>query len=52
MSLANLKVKSFITAMKIVGIDSQIIAKAKRRILLYKGVVTILSASPEDKQRI
>ena len=39
-------------AMKTVGIDSHMIAKAQIRILLYKGVFVSHSASLEDKQRI
>ena len=34
------------------GIDSQMIAKDKTRILLYKDCVVSHSASLEDKQRI
>ena len=38
--------------MRLIGIDSQMIAKDKTWILLYKDVVVSPSASLEDKQRI
>ena len=38
--------------MKIIRIDSQMIAKSKIRILLYKDFVVSHSSSLEDKQRI
>ena len=41
-----------INMMRLIEIDSQIIAKDKTLILLYKDVVLSHSASLEDKQRI
>ena len=41
-----------INMMRLIGIDSQMIAKAKIWILLYKDFVVTHSASLEDKQRI
>ena len=38
--------------MRLIGIDSQMIAKAKIWILLYKDFVVSHSASLEDKRRI
>ena len=38
--------------MRLIGIDSQMIAKDKTWILLYKDFVLSHSASLEDKQRI
>ena len=38
--------------MRLIGIDSQMIAKDKTWILLYKDCVVSHSASLEDKQRI
>ena len=43
---------TFINILKIIGIDSQIIAKAKIRILLHKSFVVSHNLSLEDKQRI
>ena len=42
---------SCMNIMKIIWIDSQMIVKAKIRILLYKGFVVSHIASLEDKQR-
>ena len=41
-----------IDLMRLIGIDSQMIAKDKTWILLYKGCVVSHSKSLEDKQRI
>ena len=39
-----------INMMRLIGIDSQMIAKAKIWILLYNDFVVSHSASPEDKK--
>ena len=43
---------AWIDMMRLIGIDSQMIAKDKTWILLYKDCVVSHSASLEDKQRI
>ena len=49
---SSLIVISCINMMRLIGIDSQMIAKDKTWILLYKDCVLSHSASLEDKQRI
>ena len=49
---SSLKVIACINMMRLIGIDSQMIAKDKTWILLYKDLVLSHSASLEDKQRI
>ena len=49
---SSLIVITCITMMRLIGIDSQLIVKAKIWILLYKDFVVNHSASLEDKQRI
>ena len=49
---SSLIVIACINMMILIGIDSQMIAKDKTWILLYKNVVLSHSASLEDKQRI
>ena len=49
---SSLIVITCIHMMTLIGIDSQMIAKAKTWILLYKDFVVSHSASLEDKQRI
>ena len=49
---SSLIVITCINMMRLIGIDSQMIAKAKTWILLYKDFVVSYSASLEDKQRI
>ena len=49
---SSLIVIACINMMRLVGIDSQMIAKDKTWILLYKDFVVSHSASLEDKQRI
>ena len=46
------KSETRIDLMRLIGIDSQMIAKDKTWILLYKDYVLSHSASLEDKQRI
>ena len=47
---SSLIVTTCINMMRLIGIDSQMIAKAKTWILLYKDFVVSHSASLEDKQ--
>ena len=49
---SSLIVIASIRVMRLIGIDSQMIAKDKTWILLYKDFVVRHSASLEDKQRI
>ena len=49
---SSLTVITCINMMRLIGIDSQMIAKDKTWILLYKDFVVSHSASLEDKQRI
>ena len=49
---SSLIVITCIDMMRLIEIDSQMIAKDETRILLYKDVVLSHSASLEDKQRI
>ena len=49
---SSLIVIACIDMMRLIGIDSQMIAKDKTWILLYKDCVVSHSASLEDKQRI
>ena len=49
---SSLIVIACIDLMRLIGIDSEIIAKDKTWILLYKDCVVSHSASLEDKQRI
>ena len=49
---SSLIVIACIDLMRLIGIDSQMIAKDKTWILLYKDCVVSHSASLEDKQRI
>ena len=49
---SSLIVIACIDMMRLIGIDSQMIAKDKTWILLYKDFVLSHSASLEDKQRI
>ena len=49
---SSLIVIACINMMRLIGIDSQMIAKDKTWILLYKDFVLSHSASLEDKQRI
>ena len=49
---SSLIVITCIDLMRLIGIDSQMIAKDKTWILLYKDFVLSHSASLEDKQRI
>ena len=49
---SSLIVISCIDLMRLIGIDSQMIAKAETWILLYKDFILSHSASLEDKQRI
>ena len=49
---SSLIVITCINMMRLIGIDSQMIAKAKTWILLYKDFVVIHSASLQDKKRI
>ena len=49
---SSLIVIACIDLMRLIGIDSQMIAKDKTWILLYKDFVLSHSASLEDKQRI
>ena len=49
---SNLIVIACIDLIRLIGIDSQMIAKDKTWILLYKDFVLSHSASLEDKQRI
>ena len=49
---SSLIVIEYMNIMIIIRTDSQMIANAKRRILLYKDFVVSYSASLEDKQRI
>ena len=49
---SSLIVIAFIDVMRLIGIDSQMIAKDKTWILLYKDCVVSHSASLEEKQRI
>ena len=49
---SSLIVIAFIDLMRLIGIDSQMIAKDKTWILLYKDCVVSHSASLEDKKQI
>ena len=49
---SSLIVIACIDLMRLIGIDSQMIAKDETGILLYKDSVLIHSVSLEDKQRI
>ena len=49
---SSLIVIAYINMMRLIGIDSEMIAKDKTWILLYKDFVLSHSASLEDKQRI
>ena len=49
---SSLIVIAFMNMMRLIVIDSQMIANDKTRILLYKDFVLSHSASLEDKQRI
>ena len=49
---SSLIVITYINMMRLIRIDSQMIAKAKIWILLYKDFVVSHSVSLEDKQRI
>ena len=49
---SSLIVIACIDLMRLIGIDSQMIAKDKRWILLYKDCVVSHSVSLEDKQQI
>ena len=49
---SSLIVIEYMNIMIIIRTDSQMIANAKRRILLYKDFVVSHSASLEDKQQI
>ena len=49
---SSLTVIACIDVMRLIGIDSQMIAKDKTWIVLYKDFVLSYSASLEDKQRI
>ena len=49
---SSLIVIACIDLMRLIGIDSQMIAKDKTLILMYKDCVVSHSASLEDKQRI
>ena len=49
---SSLIVIACIDLMRLIGIDSQMIAKDNTRILLYKDCVVSHSVSLEDKQRI
>ena len=49
---SSLIVIAYVDLIRLIGIDSQMIAKDETWILLYKDVVLSHSASLEDKQRI